>query len=246
MKSFGLTDRGLVRQINEDELFRSDTPIGCLPNLYIVADGMGGHNAGDVASKNCTRYLIDYIEQAEIDSDIESLFKDAIDYANRKVFEEGVGDQSLSGMGTTLVVTTIYKNDVYIANVGDSRLYTMGAYLRQVTIDHSVVEELYRAGQITEVEKNHHPDRNMITRAIGVEGQIKADFFAVSSEETRYVMLCTDGLTKMVSDVEIEQQFNEVKSHQDIALKLKDLAIRHGGNDNITIIVIDLESQVVL
>lgn len=246
MISFGLTDRGLVRRINEDEYFRSDTAVGCLPNLYIVADGMGGHNAGDVASKNCTRYLIEYIESAEIDSDIESLFSDAIEYANKKVFQEGVDDPSLKGMGTTLVVATVFKNDVYIANVGDSRLYTMGAYLRQVTIDHSVVEELYRAGHISEVEKIHHPDRNMITRAIGVEGNIDADFFAVSSEETKYVLLCTDGLTKMVSDVELEQQFNAVLSSEDLTHKLKDLAIRHGGNDNITVIVIDLKSEVLL
>ena len=96
MKSFGLTDRGLVREINEDELFKSDTAIGCLPNLYIVADGMGGHNAGDVASRNCTRYIVEYIESAEIDKDVETLLKDAVDYANGKVYLEGVEDNNLS------------------------------------------------------------------------------------------------------------------------------------------------------
>ncbi len=243
MKSFGRTDRGLVREVNEDEVFRSDSPIGCLPNLYIVADGMGGHNAGDVASRNCTRYLVEYIENADIDTDIEQLFNDAIGYANRKLYDEGREDERLSGMGTTVVVATVFGESLYTANVGDSRLYAVGEELNQVTVDHSVVEELYRAGHISEVERHHHPDKNMITRAIGVEDPVMVDFFTIPAKEHTYFMLCTDGLTKMVSDIEIKGWFNKSRNVEAIVTGLTDTAIGHGGKDNITVIVVDLESE---
>jgi len=119
----------------------------------------------------------------------------------------------------------------------------MGTELKQVTVDHSVVEELYRAGHITEVERNHHPDRNMITRAIGVEGSITADVFSERTEDLSYVLLCTDGLTKMVTDLELEGLFNRGYKLEELLNALNQTAIDHGGKDNITMILIDLESE---
>jgi len=242
MKSFGNTDRGLVRELNEDDLYYSAGQVGALPNLYIIADGMGGHNAGEVASRNCIRYLVEYIAEADFDEDIEQLFYDAIAYTNDKVYREGQENDNMHGMGTTMVISTIYKDIVYVANVGDSRLYTIGKEFEQVTVDHSVVEELYRAGHITEVEKNHHPNRNMITRAIGVEGDVHADFFAVRTDALTHVLICTDGLTKMVTDLELGGLFNRGYDLEELVNALNQTALDHGGDDNITIILVDLES----
>ena len=244
MTSFGITDRGLVRQVNEDEYFRSDSPVGCLPNLYVVADGMGGHNAGDVASRDSIHYFKEYMTEADFGGDPKQLFDDAFAYANSKVFNEGIMSRELQGMGTTMVAASVFGDSVLVGNVGDSRLYTYGEGIRQITIDHSVVEELYRAGQITETEKFHHPDRNMITRAIGVDDRVEMDFFTVEKKSCRLVLVCSDGLTKMMTDLEIEQVLKGQGSLRDKVENLVAAALRNGGRDNITVILIDLQEEV--
>jgi len=147
-------------------------------------------------------------------------------------------------MGTTLVVCTISKDMVYVDNVGDSRLYAYSDELMQVTIDHSVVEELYRAGQITETEKRHHPDKNMITRAIGVEGFIDMDFFPIKRSGIKYVLICSDGLTKMLTDIEIEGLLKKEAAVEETVNFLTQRALDNGGKDNVTVILVDLESGV--
>lgn len=245
MRSFGLTDKGLRREFNEDYFYRSDKSVGVLPNLYIVADGMGGHNAGDVASKQAVAYLIQYIEKTDADiKEVEQLLIDGILYANEKVYNESLEKDELSGMGTTLVVSTIIDGVAIVANVGDSRLYRMAKSLKQVTIDHSVVEELYRAGHITKSERMNHPDKNMITRAIGVEGEVIVDCFSVSLTSDDLIIMCTDGLNKMILDQEIETMLGTHRELKQIASELIDGAIKKGGNDNVTVIVLRLGNEV--
>lgn len=240
MQSIGLTNRGHVRDQNEDELFFSDNPVGPLPNLYIVADGMGGYNAGEVASRNCTKYVVEFISRAAETHEVEQLFYAAIDYANQKVYQEGHEDENLQGMGTTVVICTVADGLIHVANVGDSRLYALGEQLNQITIDHSVVEELYRAGHITEVEKRHHPDRNMITRAMGVQGSVEAECFTVKAEGIHQILLCTDGLTKMMTDLEIEGLLTKGTSLETTVTALIRTALDNGGIDNVTVVLADL------
>lgn len=244
MKSYGTTHRGLVREHNEDHLYCRDTQVGILDNLFIVADGMGGHQGGEVASKYCTEHISDYIQGIQDPMPISVLFEEAIAYANEKIYEMGLTNDQLMGMGTTVVVCTITEGHVHVGNVGDSRLYVVDEKLKQITVDHSVVEELFQAGHITEVEKHHHPDKNMITRAVGVEGRVQMDYFAVPTEGISGVMLCTDGLTKMLTDLEIENCFNKESEVNALVEKLVSTAIERGGRDNITIIVVDLEREV--
>ncbi len=244
MISYGITDRGLVRQVNEDEFFRSDSPVGCLPNLYVVADGMGGHNAGDVASRNSVRYLVEYISGTKDRTDIQSVFQEAVNYANALVYDDGVANTELRGMGTTIVFMSAFDDALYVGNVGDSRFYAIGDVMEQITVDHSVVEELYRAGHISETEKYHHPDRNMITRALGVENQVSMDFFEVDIEAITYGLVCSDGLTKMMTDTQIHEIIRQSDGLEETVVTLRDAAIQNGGKDNVTLILIDLGEAV--
>lgn len=230
--------------MNEDALFCSDKQVGPLPNLYIVADGMGGHNAGDIASANCVKYLVTYFQDIAKGQDVGRLFEEALAYANDKIFKESNEQVSMRGMGTTVVVCSVYPERIYIANIGDSRLYTYGQVLSQITVDHSFVEELYRAGQITEVEMRHHPDKNMITRALGVEGSVESDFFDISRQGISHVLLCTDGLTKLATDREIEGILKKEISIEATVNYLTQRALDNGGKDNITVILTELESEV--
>lgn len=243
MTSYGITDRGLVRQVNEDDFYISDGPVGSLPNLYVVADGMGGHNAGEVASKDCIRFFVEYMSEAAYDGDAEQLFHEAFAYANERVFDEGYEKPELRGMGTTMVAMSVFGDRILVGNVGDSRLYVVSSDLKQVTVDHSVVEELFRAGAITEVEKYHHPDRNMITRAMGVDVTVNMDFFQLYKGECSMVLMCSDGLTKMLTDEEIRNVIGNASSVQEKAEKLLAASVRNGGQDNITIILVDLQKE---
>lgn len=243
MRSFGLTDKGLVREHNEDHFYRSDNKVGNLPNLYVVADGMGGHNAGDIASKQAVAYMIDYIEKAK-DTDVTVLMTDAVLHANEQVFLEGQENSSYKGMGTTLVACSIVESKLYVVNVGDSRLYKLSSALEQVTVDHSIVEELYRAGQITEQDKMTHPDRNVITRAIGAEGAVAVDHFTVDLSAEDLIVMCSDGLNKMMVNEEIERLIDKHDDLEAAAGALVEGAKALGGRDNITVILVDTEGGV--
>lgn len=243
MKSFGMTDKGLVRSYNEDHFFRSDKRIGNLPNLYVVADGMGGHNAGDIASKQAVAYMIKYIEEAEA-VDVSVILTDAVLYANEMVYDEGRHNKALQGMGTTLVACVVEDGVAYIVNVGDSRLYVKQSELIQITVDHSVVEELFRAGHISEEEKMIHPDRNVITRAIGAEGTVAVDCFTSNMSDGDLIVMCSDGLNKMVEDTTIDAMLGTDKELSDIGADLIQGANDLGGNDNVTVVLVRYESEV--
>ena len=200
MKSFGLTDIGKKRKINQDYLFFSDEAVGCFPNLYIVADGMGGHRAGDKASSYSVTRFVELARKTERELPFLSMEK-ILKQVNKEVFQLSQREEEYSGMGTTFVVATVVDKVVYVMNVGDSRLYYYDGKLKQVTMDHSLVEELVRAGELNRLESRNHPQKNIITKAVGVSETIQPDFFMLDIEEGEKILLCSDGLTNMVDHV---------------------------------------------
>ena len=237
MKTFSITDTGITRDMNQDYYFSSDTPVGNLPNLYIVADGMGGHKAGDYAS----RYTIERIVASVMRSGLQepvAILKGAIRKANELLVDESKEDESKRGMGTTVVIATIMEDKMIVANVGDSRLYVVGSSMRQVTRDHSLVNEMVRLGEINAAEARIHPDKNIITRAIGASATVEADFFEVELEKNSQILMCTDGLTNMVRDEEIFRIMNGEETLEEKAEILVRTANANGGRDNITVMII--------
>ena len=176
MKTFSKTDVGSVREVNQDYVFVSDTPLGSLPNLLVVADGMGGHKAGDYASQ-CAVEAVRQSVAACTQKEPEVIIREAITYANLKLLEAAKQDARLHGMGTTLVVSTVIDRTLYFANIGDSRLYLLNDDIKQLSKDHSLVQEMVRLGGIRQEDAKHHPDKNVITRAVGAKEKVEIDFF---------------------------------------------------------------------
>lgn len=192
MKTYSITDIGKRRSANQDFVYASDQPVGNLPNLMIVADGMGGHNAGDFASRYTVESMLEYIEKDEEKRPIP-LLSGAIHYANEQVVEKARSDRALEGMGTTVVAATIKEGCLYVANVGDSRLYLIDGEIEQITRDHSLVEEMIRMGELQRKDARSHPDRNVITRAVGVHTPVRIDFLMSSwKREIRFCSAQTD------------------------------------------------------
>ncbi len=237
MKTFSITDTGVAREMNQDYFFATDTNLGNLPNLFIVADGMGGHKAGDYASRHTIERTVASISRNSSDEPV-TIIQEAISKANELLVAESNEDETKSGMGTTLVIATLIGNKLIVANVGDSRLYVIGNTVRQITRDHSLVDEMVRLGEIDPSEARLHPDKNIITRAIGAQKNVKADFFEVELAKDDYVLMCTDGLTNMVKDEEILDIVRINKEPEAIAEKLVKLANDNGGRDNITVTII--------
>ena len=239
MNAYGLTDRGLVRQLNEDSIYCSTEPVGTYPNLFMVADGMGGHKAGDFASKCCVDSLISMVETSNLQSPV-SILEQGIQKANASVYQASAENEALQGMGTTIVAATVLGNEMYIANVGDSRLYKINNSISQITEDHSLVEEMVRHGDIDRKEARLHPNKNVITRAIGISSMVQIDFFEVSVEAGDIFLMCTDGLSNMIEDEEI---FEVVKSYEKvdrIGKELIRMANANGGKDNIGLVLIQI------
>lgn len=238
MESYCLTDVGLKRNNNQDFVYASDHMVGRLNGLWIVADGMGGHAAGDLASRLCVETMIDTIERSQKEQEI-GILSEAITAANRAVSAKAHTDPELEGMGTTLVAATITGNCLYVANIGDSRLYIADDdRIEQITYDHSLVEEMVRAGKLRRDQAANHPKKNIITRAVGEDTDVQPDFFDVALNTGDIILLCSDGLSNMVSD---EQMFRIIKnggSLEETARKLIDQANRSGGRDNISVVLI--------
>lgn len=236
MKTFSMTDIGRKREINQDYVFATDETIGNLPNLLVVADGMGGHRAGDFASRFTVEVLAEEVQNSK-ETHPGQILGNAIQTANERLMEEAAKDSRLEGMGTTLVAATILDHVLYFANVGDSRLYLINKEIRQLSKDHSMVEEMVRLGGLTEEEAKHHPDKNIITRAMGVKDKVEPDFFEYRLKGGDTILMCSDGLTNMVDDDEI---FQIVKSARDIVEAVETLIQRaneNGGSDNIGIVL---------
>ena len=188
MQAYARTDIGCVRKMNQDVFFYTTQPIGPLPNLFIVADGMGGHRAGDFAARYAIDVCVESIKNSSHASPIKAL-DEAVKLANSMVFEKSETNTEYQGMGTTMVLCFIESGQLYVANVGDSRLYLLGDGLSQVTEDHSYVAAMVRAGEITEEEARIHPDKNMITRAIGVCETVRIDYFEVDLKSGDRILL---------------------------------------------------------
>ncbi len=237
MRSDGRTDIGKKRVQNQDSIFFTDEPIGPLPNLYIVADGMGGHKAGDVASKTAIECVTEYIKESTLNNSV-SVLKRAILYANDKIYNMARENEDWKGMGTTFVAAVCEDDTLYVANIGDSRLYFINDEIRQITMDHSLVEELIRSGQLDRNKGRNHPEKNIITRALGISDKIMTDFFELEMKEGDGILLCSDGLSNMLEDDEIKEIVLESSGDITAAVeKLIDRANYYGGRDNISVVV---------
>ena len=238
--SFSKTDIGRKRQVNQDFVYSNDEEVGKLRNLYIVADGMGGHNAGDYASKYAVETVVREIKGSAESKPFRIIGK-AIRIANELVRERAREDEKLMGMGTTIVVATLdKKHQLQIANVGDSRLYIVGKEgIRQITRDHSLVEEMVRMGGMSEETARNHPDKNIITRAIGAKDSIEVDFFTEDLKPGDLVLMCSDGLTNMLGDDTIADIIKSDLTLEEKAVSLIEEANANGGKDNIAVILID-------
>ncbi|NBH26523.1 Stp1/IreP family PP2C-type Ser/Thr phosphatase [Lachnospiraceae bacterium] len=239
LRSFSVTDIGRKRKLNQDFVYVSEEPVGNLPNVFIVADGMGGHNAGDYASKCTVGTMVREIRGCFEKNPIRILGK-AIRVANDQIRRRAREDKNLYGMGTTVVAATCLGHYLQVANVGDSRLYIMNDKIRQITRDHSLVEEMIRIGGIDRAAARNHPDKNIITRAIGALDTVEIDFFYEELRPGDLVLMCTDGLTNMLEDNEIEGILKERIPIGEKAGKLVEAANNNGGKDNIAVILIDV------
>lgn len=239
MKSFSLTDVGQVRSQNQDYVYASEQPIGNLPNLFVLADGMGGHNAGDFASR-CAVSVIEASVKKDMSFNPIKIMRHAIEEANEKIHELAKEDAAKAGMGTTLVAVTVVGYYAYVANVGDSRLYVVQEQIHQVTKDHSLVQEMVRMGEIKPEEARNHPDKNIITRALGAERTVDIDFFDLKLEPDSTILMCSDGLSNMVEDSKLEEiildQTEELPKKGEKLLKE---ANQNGGKDNIAVILVE-------
>ncbi|CUH92353.1 Stp1/IreP family PP2C-type Ser/Thr phosphatase [Herbinix luporum] len=238
MKAFSITDIGEKRRINQDYVFCELNPIGNLPNLFIVADGMGGHKAGDYASRFCVEFFTQHIRNSSQTSPI-ALIEEAINATNEAIYKMSKEQVEFEGMGTTFVVATIFKNEMYVANIGDSRLYVIDSQIRQITEDHSLVQAMVNTGELNRDEARAHPNKNIITRALGVNEIAQPDFFEVELSRGDIVLMCSDGLTNMLEDENIERIIRKnVNDPKTAAETLVKQANENGGKDNIAVIVI--------
>lgn len=238
MKACALTDTGRVRTANQDYVYASVDPVGSLPNLFVVADGMGGHQAGDYASRYIVENLVTYLQYTE-NSQIVPLLREGILKVNTQLYQESKEKPELSGMGTTLVAAVADENTLYVANVGDSRLYLVRDRIRQVTKDHSYVEELVSLGRLERGSKDYKDKKNIITRAVGTEDKLLVDFFEVGLEPGDFILMCSDGLSNMLEDVEMEEIVGSDLELEEKAEKLITVANDNGGKDNIAVVLVD-------
>lgn len=239
LKTFSVTNIGRKRKLNQDYVYSSEQPVGNLRNLFLVADGMGGHNAGDYASRVAVETIVEKIADSS-ENEPMRIFDSAIRTANACLREQAEALPELEGMGTTVVAATYDGSRLYVANVGDSRLYVVNrSEIRQITRDHSWVEEMVQRGGLGREEARNHPDKNIITRAVGAEDIVRPDFFNVQIEDGDMVLMCTDGLTNMLEDEEIRMILESARDVVEGAQELVNAANENGGRDNISVILIE-------
>lgn len=232
------SDIGLVRPVNEDNYAILN------PELFVVADGMGGHVAGEIASKLAIETLIQSLQVDITNEDFLSRLDHAISKANQAVFKAALSDPRYSGMGTTLTAVLIKDNNVYCGHVGDSRLYLFRqSTLCQLTDDHSLVWELARAGTISMEETRSHPQRNILTRAVGASETVQIDFKCTELLQDDILLLCTDGLTNMLDDKQICSIISDEVTLDTRLATLVESAKSAGGYDNITAILVQYEGD---
>ncbi|AYD40017.1 Stp1/IreP family PP2C-type Ser/Thr phosphatase [Clostridium fermenticellae] len=229
-----LSDVGNFRKINEDYLgFLSKNEC----DIYVIADGMGGHNAGEVASKLAVDTTIEYVKSLNSIDDMDNALVEGIKLANKKIFEVSKSGERLRGMGTTITACLVKDKDMVVANVGDSSCYILKEDgLVKVTKDHSLVQQLVDEGSITEEEAVDHPNKNIITRALGTNISVEIDTFDVKLNDIKKVILCTDGLS---NDVSLSEMYDIIlkNDNEDACKQLVELSKLKGARDNISVIV---------
>ena len=244
MEFWGSTNSGKVRKHNQD-VFRTQSNEDKSVAILVVCDGMGGANAGNIASDLAAESFVSYISDRfnEIkentdQNDIAVMMVDAVLAANTKVYEKSLQDEELDGMGTTLTAAVATNNGEVIVNIGDSRLYHVAnGKITQITRDHSVVEDMIEKGEITRNEARRHPSRNLITRAIGTGYYEPPDVFFLKMNSGDSIILCSDGLTAVVSDNEIQYELLRDIPVRDICNVLVDMALIRGAPDNVTVVI---------
>ena len=240
IKAYAKSDVGKVREINEDAFYISNSLDEV--QLYMLADGMGGYNGGEIASKLAIQSAKNYIENnfKEIEKDKDSIIQligSSIEYANMVVYEKAKENKELSGMGTTLEVCLIYNNRAFIGHVGDSRIYRIRKeFMRKLTQDHSYVQKLVKDGTITQEEAAHHPQKNMLTRALGCNAFVEPDVMVKGFLKDDILVMCSDGLTNMVKTEIIYQEAS--KNIEQAPKELVRIANENGGKDNVTVVII--------
>ncbi|MCQ2565512.1 MAG: Stp1/IreP family PP2C-type Ser/Thr phosphatase [Clostridia bacterium] len=236
------TDKGMLRKGNEDALF-------VLPDqqLYIVADGVGGHNSGELASRMAVGYIAQYaalnpVDQVQSKRELRQYFQTCFDGANELIYQKAKSEPDNSGMATTCVLCYLRGSSAYVVNVGDSRAYLLrDGVLRQITEDHTCVQVMLKEGIISKEEAAVHPDRNMITRAIGGDSKVEADFFQFDIFSGDVIILCTDGLYGEVGDESMLGLAARTESMHRLANNLVDEANYNGGKDNISVVCIKIQ-----
>ena len=240
MNVYSRSDIGMVRKSNQDDVnfkLLSDNMAWA-----VVCDGMGGANGGDIASKEAvsciTEVLSEQLNENITQESIEKIFESSVKKANSSIYEMSQSKKELSGMGTTVVLALIYNDFLHIAHVGDSRAYIVNKDgIKQVTLDHSVVQELINNGEITHEEAEVHPRKNIITRALGISSNVDVDYSNIKINKEERVLLCTDGLTNYINPETICDVVNK-SDLVCVADELVDMANNQGGSDNITVALI--------
>lgn len=235
----GRTDKGKVRKTNQDDFAADKLTGGSV--FAVVCDGMGGANGGNVASSTAVGIISESIKSGYNDNldenGIKVLILDSIKKANDAVYEKSRSDPALFGMGTTIVAVIAANDKAYIAHAGDSRAYLIDDDINKLTRDHSIVQEMVENGKITQEEALVHPQKNIITRALGVEESLELDYSVHEFKKGSSILICTDGLTNLVSDEDIKETVKRAEPEGCID-KLVNMANSNGGSDNITVVVI--------
>lgn len=237
MKIFGQTDIGLVRFSNQDSFKVGELESGTV--WAVLCDGMGGASGGDIASKMAVDLISlrinEYYNDNMKTSSVANLLESAINFANIKIYDMAKEDETLTGMGTTVVAAIVRENEVMISHAGDSRAYILNDKVRQLTVDHSIVQEMLDRGDITEDEAKHHPIKNYITRALGVKDRITVDFTSETFEKDDVLLLCSDGFSNFVDENQMKEIIRNVD--EDTCKRLVNAANDGGGKDNITVVI---------
>ncbi len=237
MQACALTDIGRRRHINQDFIFESTKPVGAFPNLFILADGMGGHKAGDYASKYLVETMVGYVSKTTVNDPVR-VMNNALMLSNAMIYHKSMEEEELSGMGSTLVAAVIEDDVMTVCNVGDSRLYLIRDDITQVTRDHSYVQEMIDKGMMERGSEEYYKKKKYLTRAVGSEEFVRADYFEVELMDGDYILLCSDGLTNMVDDDRLLSLISGNGSLEYKARKLIADANEGGGLDNIAVILI--------
>lgn len=233
----GATDVGRVRETNQDSFF-----LGRDGNWCMIADGMGGHNGGETASRMAVKAIRKVMDNAR--GDLSDRLCEAIQAANEAVYQKARSTPLLSGMGTTVVLASFDDDQAIIAHVGDSRAYHISPdHIRQLTTDHSIVQQLMERGSITAEEAKHHPQKNFITRAVGTDAQVDVDVNHITWDAGEYLLLCSDGLTTMIGNEAVHRVVLE-RGVEQAPAELIRLANESGGMDNITVVLAQKEGGV--